>query len=96
MPVRTYPDSNGINDTHNGQDSEDSEQYASDTPDASMEEIDSDEFPDYFSERNGRLFPSALSSTPYPFPVDTPEQEVRYQSYVTDVFLIKVPVFCFL
>jgi hypothetical protein len=85
MPVRTYPDpdsSNGLNGTHNDQ--EDSEEYASDTPDASMtqlEEIDSDEFPDYFSEINGRLFSSV--STPYPFPVDTPEQEVRYQSYVT-------------
>jgi hypothetical protein len=82
MPVRTYPDpnpSNGLNGTHNGQEAED---YASDTPDASMaqlEEIGSDEFPDYFSELNGRLFPSASSSTPYPFPVDTPEQEVRYQ-----------------
>lgn len=84
MPVRTYPDpdsSNGLNGTHNGR--EDSEEYASDTPDASMtqlEEIDSDEFPDYFSEINGRLFPSV--STPDPFPVDTPEQEVCYQSYV--------------
>ena len=83
MAVRTYSDpdsSNELNGTHNGQ--EDSEEYASDTPDASMtqlEEIDSDDFPDYFSELNGRLFPSALSLTPYPFPVDTPEQEVRYQ-----------------
>jgi hypothetical protein len=78
MPVRTYPDpdsSNELNGTHNGHD-------ASDTPDASMtqlEEIGSDEFPGYFTEFNGRLFPSALSFTPYPFPVDTPEQEVRYQ-----------------
>ena len=83
MPVRTYPDpdsSNELNGTHNGQ--EDSEEYSSDTPDGSMtqlEEIGSDEFPDYFSELNGRLFPSSLSLTPYPFPVDTPEQEVRYQ-----------------
>jgi hypothetical protein len=78
MPVRTYPDpesSNELNGTHNGQ--EDSEDY--DTPDASMTQLEDDEFPDYFSELNGRLFPSALISlTPYPFPVDTPEQEVRY------------------
>lgn len=83
MPARTYSDpdsSNQLNGTHNGH--EDPEDYASDTPDASMtqlEEIDSDEFPGYFSEINGRLFPSARSLTPYPFPVDTPEQEVRYQ-----------------
>ena len=81
MPARTYPNpdsSNELNGTHNGHD--DSEGYASDPPDASMtqlEEIGSDEFPGYFSELNGRLFPSAI--TPYPFPVDTPEQEVHYQ-----------------
>ena len=78
MPVRTFPDpdsSNELNGTHSGQ-----EEYTSDTPDESMtqlEEIGPDEFPNYFLELNGRLFPSAL--TPYPFPVDTPEQEVRYQ-----------------
>ena len=83
MPVRTYPDPDSsneiqVNGTYNGQ--EDSEEYVSDAPDASMtqlDEIHSDEFPDYFLELNGRLFPSALSLTPYPFPVDTPEQEVR-------------------
>ena len=81
MPARTYPDpdsSNELNGTHNGH--EDSEDYSSDSPDASMsqlEEIGPDEFPAYFSEINGRLFPSTLvSSTPYPLPVDTPEQEV--------------------
>ncbi len=37
--------------------------------------IASDEFPGYFTERNGRLFHSSLT-VPYPLPVDTPEQEV--------------------
>jgi hypothetical protein len=76
MPGRTYPDpnsSNELNGTHNNH--EDSEGYASDTSDASIEEIGPNEFPHYFSEINGRLYPSA--STPYPFPVDTPEQEVQ-------------------
>lgn len=82
MPVPTYPDpdySNELNGTHNGHDSED---YASDTPDASMtqlEEIRPDEFPGYFLEINDRLYPSPFSLTPYAFPVDTPEQEVNYQ-----------------
>ena len=82
MPARTYPDpdiSNELNGTHNRQ--EDSEEYASDTPDASMtqlEEIRPDEFPHYFLELNGRLFPSPSLQTPYPFPVDTPEQDVGY------------------
>ena len=94
MPARTYPDPNSsnelngthndqegadeneLNGTHNGQ--EDSEEYASDTPDASMTQLEEiNDFPGYFLEVDNRLFPSALS--PYPFPVDTPEQDVRYQ-----------------
>ncbi|KAG6852853.1 hypothetical protein C0991_008574 [Blastosporella zonata] len=38
-------------------------------------ELTSEEFPLYFSERDGRLFHSHASS-PYPLPVDTPEQQV--------------------
>ena len=60
----------------------DSEDYDSDTLNVDMtqlEEIEPFDIPNYFSEINGRLFPSARSLTPYPFPVDTPEQEVRYQ-----------------
>ena len=77
VPTYTDPDSsNQPNGTHN--DHEDSDDYASDASDASMTELEEiDDFPSYFSEINRRLFPSA--STPYPFPVDTPEQEVRYQ-----------------
>ena len=77
MPAHTPASSNGLNGTHNGhEDSEDS------VPDGSMtqlEEIGPDEFPLYFSELNDRLFPSDfVASTPYPFPVDTPEQDVSY------------------
>lgn len=83
MPVRTYPDPdtpNELNGTHNDQEPEDFEEDASEAPDAStlqLEEMDSDDFPGHFLELNGRLFPSASSLTPYPFPVDTPEQQVR-------------------
>jgi hypothetical protein len=43
--------------------------------DPEFEELTSDDFPAYFSERDGRLFHSHGGS-PYPLPVDTPEQEV--------------------
>ncbi|KAJ7353077.1 S-adenosyl-L-methionine-dependent methyltransferase [Mycena albidolilacea] len=42
--------------------------------DPELEELTSDDFPAYFSERDGRLFHSHGGS-PYPLPVDTPEQE---------------------
>ncbi|KAJ7658506.1 S-adenosyl-L-methionine-dependent methyltransferase [Mycena rosella] len=42
--------------------------------DPDFEELLPEDFPTYFSERNGRLFHSHGSS-PYPLPVDTPEQE---------------------
>ncbi|KAF8808331.1 S-adenosyl-L-methionine-dependent methyltransferase [Phlegmacium glaucopus] len=40
-----------------------------------LEELRPDEYPHYFFEHDGRLFPSIASLTPYPFPVDTPEQD---------------------
>ena len=43
--------------------------------DDEVEEIEDDDFPSYFNEIDGRLFPSC-PSFPYPLPVDTPEQEV--------------------
>ncbi|KAJ7054666.1 hypothetical protein C8F01DRAFT_1162499 [Mycena amicta] len=42
--------------------------------DSDMEELESHDFPTYFVERDGRLFHSHQTS-PYPLPVDTPEQE---------------------
>ncbi|KAF8970644.1 S-adenosyl-L-methionine-dependent methyltransferase [Flammula alnicola] len=58
-----------------GQENHDSDGSDSDPPDAtsSLVELNPEDFPTYFSERNGRLFHS--SSSPYPLPVDTPEQE---------------------
>ncbi|KAJ7271148.1 hypothetical protein C8J57DRAFT_1603580 [Mycena rebaudengoi] len=43
--------------------------------DDDVEELSSEDFPGYFSERNGRLFHSHVNVSPYPLPVDTPEQE---------------------
>ncbi|PSR87015.1 hypothetical protein PHLCEN_2v5273 [Hermanssonia centrifuga] len=37
-------------------------------------ELDQDDFPNYFEERNGRLFPSH-GNPPYPLPVDADEQQ---------------------
>ena len=66
---------NGDGASHSVQDVESEDDgYASDA--ASLEEVRSEEFPTYFEERAGRLFPSTPS--PYPLPVDTPEQEVSY------------------
>ncbi|PPQ72036.1 hypothetical protein CVT26_006726 [Gymnopilus dilepis] len=63
---------NGDGVSHSVQDVESEDDgYASDA--ASLEEVRSEEFPTYFEERAGRLFPSTPS--PYPLPVDTPEQE---------------------
>ena len=53
---------------------EDAALYGDDDP--SLEELEDDDFPDYFIERNERLYPSEEDSV-YPLPVDTPESEVR-------------------
>jgi hypothetical protein len=81
MPHRTSDsdDSDNQDDEqnaeHNNSDEEDSD--SGPVPDATtgIVELESDEFPSYFFERNGRLFHS--STSPYPLPVDTPEQQVR-------------------
>ena len=52
------------------------EEIHSDTS-SELIELQSDEFPRYFVERNGRLFHSHGRS-PYPLPVDAAEQHVRH------------------
>ncbi|KAJ7092438.1 S-adenosyl-L-methionine-dependent methyltransferase [Mycena belliarum] len=59
--------------------SDDESEYPASYPgaeqiDSEFEELQPDDFPTYFSERNGRLFHSHGGS-PYPLPVDTPELE---------------------
>ncbi len=81
MPGRTLQEPlNGSNGAHNDENGHSSDEYESDpeVPDATstLVELSPDEFPGYFSERNGRLFHSGTS--PYPLPVDTPEQRVRW------------------
>ncbi|CAA7262004.1 unnamed protein product [Cyclocybe aegerita] len=79
MPAPTVPPrrSNGNNsgDDSDEQGGHNNGDHHSNPPDASsaLVELQSDEFPYYFSERDGRLYHS--SSSPYPLPVDTPEQE---------------------
>jgi hypothetical protein len=46
---------------------------------AGLTELDRDEFPSHFIERDGRLFHSHENSL-YPLPIDTPEQQVRLRS----------------
>jgi hypothetical protein len=48
-------------------------------------ELAAEDFPSFFAERNGRLFHAHLTS-PYPLPVDTPEQQVNYIRYRTGCF----------
>ncbi|KAG6901202.1 hypothetical protein C0995_015449 [Termitomyces sp. Mi166 len=58
-------------------------------PDSSplLDELTPDEFPLHFSERDGRLYHSHHSS-PYPLPVDTPEQERLSVTHVILYLLI--------
>lgn len=78
-----HPPSNGTNGFHATTDpltdNSESDGSVSDSDDdaSSVVQIEQDEFPGYFSERGGRLFHA--STSPYPLPVDTPEQEVRKQ-----------------
>jgi len=69
---------------HSNSDGDDESEVGSEGPvnpidenfiDDEVEEIEADDFPSYFDEIDGRLFPSWPSS-PYPLPVDTSEQEV--------------------
>jgi len=70
---------------HHNSDNDDESEIESEGPaspiddnfiDDEIEEIEADDFPSYFDEIDGRLFPSWPSS-PYPLPVDTAEQEVN-------------------
>ena len=54
--------------------SEDDDDTSSDMSDGVVE-VPSNDFPDYFQERGGRLFHSHGGS-PYPLPVDAEEQQV--------------------
>lgn len=78
--VPYHRDSDNETDTESeGHTSPTREEYAvfsRDGSPASVEELEAEEFPTYFSERNGRLF-HASATSPYPLPVDGPEHEVR-------------------
>jgi len=74
MPSVAPYHSNSDNDDESETGSEGSANYIDENfIDDEVEEIEEEDFPSYFNEIDGRLFPS---SSPYPLPVDTPEQEV--------------------
>jgi len=74
MPSVAPYHSNSDDDDESETGSEGSANYIDENSiDDEVEEIEEEDFPSYFNEIDGRLFPS---SSPYPLPVDTPEQEV--------------------
>ncbi|KAF9564172.1 S-adenosyl-L-methionine-dependent methyltransferase [Agrocybe pediades] len=70
------PDPNHVLYNGNGTDSVDEDEMTSSSESGSdvLDELEAAEFPSHFSERGERLFHSSPTS-PYPLPVDTPEQE---------------------
>ncbi|KAJ7832828.1 S-adenosyl-L-methionine-dependent methyltransferase [Mycena leptocephala] len=74
VPVPVPPDED-VNDSGSDEGSEPESYFpGAEVEDPEFEELSSDDFPTYFIERDGRLFHSHGGS-PYPLPVDTPEQE---------------------
>lgn len=73
-----HPNGNSSDSPHDTETEthENGSEYDSDPTDetSSMIELTPEEFPSYFSERDNHLFHS--SSSPYPLPVDGPEQQV--------------------
>jgi len=67
---------NPNSENHSDDDSDHPDEHEEYAPDrsSSLSPIQPDDFPSYFLERDGRLFHSSTTS-PYPLPVDTPEQE---------------------
>ncbi|KAJ7224648.1 S-adenosyl-L-methionine-dependent methyltransferase [Mycena pura] len=74
-PVATADSQRSSDEDSDSSDSSDDHPYpGAEADDSDFDELGADDFPTYFSERDGRLFHSHDSS-PYPLPVDTPEQE---------------------
>ncbi|KAJ7726812.1 S-adenosyl-L-methionine-dependent methyltransferase [Mycena maculata] len=63
-----------LDDEHDSASEDENHFPGAEATDPDVEELLPDDFPTYFSERDGRLFHSHGTS-PYPLPVDTPEQE---------------------
>ncbi|KAJ7603476.1 S-adenosyl-L-methionine-dependent methyltransferase [Roridomyces roridus] len=77
MPVPAPPtaaDDYTLDDEESDDGEAESRYPGAELSDSDVEELHPDDFPTYFSQRNGRLFHSHVTS-PYPLPVDTPEQE---------------------
>ncbi|KAJ3867835.1 S-adenosyl-L-methionine-dependent methyltransferase [Lentinula novae-zelandiae] len=54
---------------------DDIQPHGEELQDIDLEEIRESEFPGYFSERDGRLYQADTVTSPYPLPVDTPENQ---------------------
>ncbi|KAF9074350.1 S-adenosyl-L-methionine-dependent methyltransferase [Rhodocollybia butyracea] len=69
--------SSNNHDAQHGQESaEDQRTFAADDdPNAGMVELSDDEFSAYFTVRAGRRYQSETAASPYPLPVDTPENQ---------------------
>jgi hypothetical protein len=82
-----HPNGNNSDSPHDteAETSANGSEYTSDIADetSSMIELSPEEFPSYFSERDNHLFHS--SSSPYPLPVDGPEQQVLPLFIIADV-----------
>lgn len=77
MPTATthHPESDSDSEFEDDEEQSNEDYARIGSPD-SIEELEANEFPSYFSERNARLFHSSPTA-PYPLPVDAGEQEVR-------------------
>jgi hypothetical protein len=76
MPTAVPHHHNSDNESHSGSGGHvdtQAETYSRFSPDNTVEEVI--DFPSYFNEVGGRLF-HASQTSPYPLPVDTPEQDV--------------------
>ncbi|KIK66375.1 hypothetical protein GYMLUDRAFT_38182 [Collybiopsis luxurians FD-317 M1] len=61
--------------TGNTASADDSDNGNSNNNSSDLEELGDADFPTYFSERDGRLYQADAAASPYPLPVDTPENQ---------------------
>ncbi|KAF5344960.1 hypothetical protein D9757_012206 [Collybiopsis confluens] len=86
-PTNSPPSRSGDENESESETAADERQFAGDTlsddstngngrsSDTELEELRDDDFPTYFAERDGRLYQADSAASPYPLPVDTPENQ---------------------
>lgn len=80
MPTLVYHDMLEDEFHEDDSNSSGSEQDPPPEPDSDIEELKSEDFPTYFTQRGRRLFHS--TDAPYPLPVDGREIQVRCLSWI--------------